>query len=154
VGDLIVCGAVIAWAAYLALGTTLTRRYGPLLVTSEAMLAGAIIYLPIGLISLVGFDPSRISPVAWAGLFYLAWLTSGVNYVVWFWGLQHLKATTVATLTNAQPIIAAAMARAFLGERLPAGFLVSAALVLAGVWITRAAGERVPDPEQVTAETA
>jgi drug/metabolite transporter (DMT)-like permease len=153
-GDVIVVTAVVAWGAYLALGTSLTRRYGPLLVTSEAMLAGAILYLPIGLISLRGFDPSRISPMAWAGLFYLAWLTSGVNYVLWFWGLQHLKPTTVATLTNAQPIVAAAMARGFLGERLPAGFVISAVLVLAGVWITRVGGERVHEPQPAEPDAA
>jgi drug/metabolite transporter (DMT)-like permease len=136
-GDLIVFAAVIAWAAYLAAGARLSRRYGPLIVTSEALLAGTIIYLPVGLPSLASFHPAAISPIAWAGLFYLAWLTSGVNYVLWFWGLEHLKPATVATMTNLQPIVTAAMAWAFLSERLPAGFVVSTACVLAGVWMTR-----------------
>jgi drug/metabolite transporter (DMT)-like permease len=139
-GDLLVCGAVVAWAAYIALGSRLSRRYGPLLVTSEALLAGTIVYLPIGLPSLIGFHPATISGTAWLGLFYLAWLTSGLNYILWFWGLEHLKPATVAMITNIQPIVTAAMAWAFLGERLPAGFILCTACVLLGVWMTRRSG--------------
>ncbi len=142
-GDLLVCGAVAAWAGYIALGAALSRRYGPLIVTSEALLAGTLVYLPIGIPSLIGFHPSAISTTAWLGLFYLAWLTSGLNYILWFWGLEHLKPATVAMITNVQPIVTAAMAWAFLGERLPAGFILSTACVLVGVWMTRLA---VPEP--------
>jgi hypothetical protein len=39
----------------------------------------------------------------------------------------------------------------FLGERLPAGFVISAVLVLAGVWITRVGGERVSEAEPAEA---
>jgi drug/metabolite transporter (DMT)-like permease len=139
-GDILVFLAVLAWAGYLILGRGLTRRYGPLIVTSEALLAGTLLYLPVGLIAMWGFHPSSVSWTGWTGLFYLAWLTSGVNYVIWFWGLEHLKPGTVAMLTNVQPIVTAAMAWLFLHEALPAGFALSTALVLGGVWLTRVAG--------------
>src|SRR5438876_3603144 len=60
-GALVILGGVIAWALYLDLGRAMTRRYGPLAVTSEALLAGTIVFLPIGLLSLPGFRPERIS---------------------------------------------------------------------------------------------
>ena len=142
-GDLLVFGAVIAWASYLVAGRSITRRYGPLVVTSEALLAGTLMYLPIGLVSVVGFHPSTISSTGWLGLFYLAWLTSVLNYVQWFWLLQHMKAATVAMLTNLQPIVAAGMAWVFLHEVLPAGFLLSTLLVLSGVWLTRLGAESI-----------
>lgn len=146
-GDLLVAAAVVAWAIYLVAGRRLARRYGPLVVTSEALLAGTIIYLPIGLVSLLWFHPAAVSPTAWGGLFYLAWLTSAINYVLWFWGLQYLKPATVAMITNLQPIVTAAMARMFFGEILPAGFIVSTVLVLAGVWLARIGA---PEPEPIT----
>ena len=96
--------------------------------------------LPIALVSFGGFHPETVSRGAWLGLFYLAWLTSVLNYVVWFWGLEYLKTATVAMLTNLQPIVAAALAWAFLHEALPAGFALSASLVLLGVWLTQWAG--------------
>jgi drug/metabolite transporter (DMT)-like permease len=142
-GDLCVFVAVIMWALYLILGRNVTRRYGPLVVTAEALLAGTLIYLPIGLVALRGFDPTHISLGGWMGLFYLAWLTSAVNYVIWFWGLEFLAPVSVALLTNLQPVVTAALAWLLLREVLPAGFALSSALVLGGVWLTQAAARRV-----------
>jgi drug/metabolite transporter (DMT)-like permease len=136
-GDVVILLAVAAWALYLVAGRGITRRYGPLVVTAEALLAGTVLYLPIGLLSLRGFHPQAITLGGWSGLFYLAWLTSAVNYVIWFWGLQYLRSSTVALLTNLQPLVTAALAWWLLHEALPAGFALSAALVLGGVWLTQ-----------------
>jgi drug/metabolite transporter (DMT)-like permease len=136
-GDLLVLGAVVAWALYLHAGRTVTRCYGPLLVTSEALLAGTLMYLPVGLVALRGFHPATVSPGGWWGLVYLAWLTSGLNYVIWFWGVEHLRPAATAVWSNLQPPTTAVMARLLFHEPLPAGFLLSAALVLGGVWIAQ-----------------
>ena len=141
-GDLIILAAVAAWALYMVAGRGVTRRYGPLIVTSEALLVGTLLYLPIGLFSLRGFHPGTITAGGWTGLFYLAWLTSAVNYVIWFWGLQYLKPSTVALLTNVQPLVTVALAWWLLHEALPAGFALSTALVLGGVWLTRSEAPR------------
>lgn len=138
-GDLLVLAAVIAWAAYLVLGRETTRRYGALVVTTEALVAGTIMFLPIGLLALAGADLGSASAAGWGGVLYLAWLTSALNYVIWFWGLRHLKSATVAMLTNLQPIVAAALAWALLHEPLPPSFALSLALVLGGVWLTQSA---------------
>ena len=136
-GDVLVLVAVMAWAGYLVAGRGLTRRYGSLLVTSEALLAGTLIYLPVGLVALPGFHFETVTRTGWLGVAYLAWLTSVVTYVLWFWGLQYLKTATVATITNLQPLVTAGLAWLFLHEELPAGFLLSMGLVLVGVWLTR-----------------
>jgi drug/metabolite transporter (DMT)-like permease len=148
-GDLLILGAVAAWAAYLVLGREVTRRNGALIVTTEALLAGTLMFVPLGIYGLARFDYTGISAGAWTGVFYLAWLTSALNYVIWFWGLRHLRSSTVAMLTNLQPVVAAAMAWAILHERLPAAFGVSLALVIGGVWLTQssrfsAAGKAAP----------
>src|SRR5690242_232327 len=109
-GDLIILGAVIAWALYTALGRGLILRYGALALTGRTMLAGWLLFLPIGLFSLGGFHPSSISLGGWAGLAYMAVLTSALSYVIWYWGLAHLKSSSVALLTNLQPLVTAAMA--------------------------------------------
>lgn len=147
-GDLLILLAVVAWALYLFLARDLTRRYGPLVVTAEAVAAGTVLFLPIGLVALRGVHLGSVSPAGWSGLFYLAWLTSGLNYVIWFWGVEHLRPVATAVWSNVQPPVTALMAWALLHEPLPAGFLLSAALVLGGVWtVQEGARERVPaDP--------
>jgi drug/metabolite transporter (DMT)-like permease len=138
-GDLLILGAVGAWAFYLFLGRDLTRRYGPILVTAEALVAGTLMFLPIGLVALWGFDFRTVSPAGWSGVFYLAWLTSGLNYLIFFWGIEHIGPAAVAVWSNLQPPATALMAWALLREALPAGFLLSAALVLGGVWLAQGA---------------
>ncbi len=146
-GDLLVLGAVVAWALYLYLGHDLTRRYGPLLVTAEALAAGTIMYLPIGLLALRGFRPELVTAPGWLGLLYLAWLTSCLNYVIWFWGVEHLRPAATAVWSNLQPPTTALMAWAFFGEPLPGGFLLAAALVLGGVMMAQREGQDAgPEP--------
>ena len=141
-GDLLILLAVVAWALYMYLGRDLTRRHGPLLVTAEAITAGTVLYLPVGLLALRGFHLAATTPVGWSGLLYLAWLTAGLNYVIWFWGVEHLRPVATAVWSNLQPPTTAIMAWALLHEPLPAGFLLSAALVLGGVWIAQGAEAR------------
>jgi len=138
-GDLLILLAVVAWALYMHLARDLIRRYGPLLVTAEALAAGTVMFLPVGLLTLRGFQPSAITSAGWSGLLYLAWLTSGVNYIIWFWGVEHLRPVATAVWSNLQPPTTAIMAWALLHEPLPAGFLLSAALVLGGVWTAQGA---------------
>jgi drug/metabolite transporter (DMT)-like permease len=145
-GDLVILAAVVAWAAYLVLGRETTRRYGALVVTADALVYGTVMFLPIGLFALAHADLSAVSAGGWTGVFYLAWLTSALNYVIWFWGLRFLKSSTVAMLTNLQPVVAAAMAWAILHERLPPSFALSLTLVLGGVWLTQAARFRRRPP--------
>lgn len=143
-GDGIVLVAVVAWALYLVAGRRLIMKYGPLVVTAEALGVGTLMYLPIGLIAAWHFDPRPISAGGWMGLFYLAWLTSGVNYVIWYWGLAHIRPHSMALLTNLQPLVTAAMAWALLHEALPAGFALATALVLGGVWLAQSGGKPAP----------
>ena len=143
-GDGIVLVAVAAWALYLVAGRALILKYGPLVVTAEALGVGTLMYLPIGLVAAWHFDPRAISPGGWMGLFYLAWLTSGVNYVIWYWGLAYIRPHGVALLTNLQPLVTATLAWALLHEALPAGFALSTALVLGGVWLAQSADRSAP----------
>ena len=143
-GDAIILTAVVAWALYLVAGRRLIRKYGPLVVTAEALGAGTLMYLPIGLVAARHFDPGTITPGGWMGLLYLAWLTSAVNYVIWYWGLEHIRPHSIALLTNLQPLVTAAMAWALLHEALPAGFALATALVLGGVWLAQATDRPVP----------
>jgi len=143
-GDAIILTAVVAWALYLVAGRRLIRKYGPLVVTAEALGAGTLMYLPIGLVAARHFDPGAITPGGWMGLLYLAWLTSAVNYVIWYWGLEHIRPHSIALLTNLQPLVTAAMAWALLHEALPAGFALATALVLGGVWLAQATDRPAP----------
>jgi drug/metabolite transporter (DMT)-like permease len=134
-GDVLVFLAVVAWALYTVRGKDLIARLGPLPVTACATALGTVMFLPVGIPALARQDWTRISPGGWAGLFYLAFLTSVVAYMLWSWALARIEASRVAVFTNLQPIVTALLAWGFLGQPLTLHFLGATAAVLTGVWL-------------------
>lgn len=92
------------------------------------------------------------------GLVMSLWLglaTIMLAYTLFTWGLQRLTAGTAATLTLAEPLTAAILGIAVLGERLslPAvgGLIVLGAGLVLLAWGARSARERTTRPEEVRA---
>jgi len=98
-----------------------------------------------------------IEPLGWLGTasglamaLHLGLLTIGLAYWLYGWGLHHLPVPTVVTLTLAEPLTAAVLGVALLGERLgPHGWL-GAAVVAAGL-VVASRGERPSDAGPVPA---
>lgn len=134
VGDLLILGAVIAWAAYTILTRPLTRAHGAVTGTGWAMIAGAVMTLPLG--------PARaehlagladLSPTAWLGVAYLIVMTSVVSYLLWSYALKRLEAAKVAVFTNLQPVATALLSWLVLGERIGPAAAAGGLLVILGV---------------------
>lgn len=136
IGDVFVLIAVVAWALYTVLGKPLIEKYGAMVVTARAMTYGTILFIPLGLTSIVGFEPAAVSAESWMGLLYCALLTSVVAYSLWFWALKFIDATQVAVFNNFQPVIAAMIGYVLLGEPLTSMFVGGGVLVLIGVFVT------------------
>jgi drug/metabolite transporter (DMT)-like permease len=137
IGDILLFVAVIAWTVYTVEGREVVSKLGAFPTIAWTIIAGTLLYLPLGLGALL--VPSyrehiaHASAQAWWGVAYLIVMTSVVAYLLWSWALAHLAAARVAVFTNLQPLATALMAQVFLGERVTAGFFVAAAIVIAGV---------------------
>lgn len=136
-GDVLVLLAVAAWAAFVVGGKPYAERYGPIPATSAALLAGTILYLPIGLPLSDLSRFTRLSPTGWATVAYLVALTSVVAYLLFYWALSRAEASRIAVWSNLQPVLTAVLAWWLFGERLTAPFLAGGAMVLAGVALTQ-----------------
>jgi drug/metabolite transporter (DMT)-like permease len=133
VGDLLVFAAVIAWAVYTVRSKELLGRIAPLALTANAMTAGALLFLPIGIPAVLAQDYGRVTAMGWAGLAYVSFLTSVVSYLIWSWALARIEASRVAVFTNLQPLVTALLAWGLLGEPLTLHFLGATVAILAGV---------------------
>jgi drug/metabolite transporter (DMT)-like permease len=134
-GDLLILVAVIAWAIFSTEGRELTQKHGPVAMLAWSLIAGAILYLPVGLGSL-WFEREalrHVSVQAWLGLPYLIVITSVVSYSIWYWALSKLPAARVAVFSNLQPLCTAMLAHFLLGEHNSIAFYVAAIVVIAGV---------------------
>jgi DME family drug/metabolite transporter len=125
--------AVLAGAGYAAY-TVLAKRMliageSPERVMAGAFGAGAVLLLPV----LVLAGDGLVTPGGIALALYLGAVPTALAYLLYARGLRRVSAGEAATLTLAEPLTAALLGAAVLGERPGAVGVAGAALVLAGV---------------------
>jgi drug/metabolite transporter (DMT)-like permease len=134
-GDLLILVAVLAWAIFTTEGRELSTKHGPIAMLAWSLIAGAILYLPVGLAAtwISRAELRHVSVQAWLGLPYLIVITSVVSYSIWYWSLSKLPAARVAVFSNLQPLCTAMLAHFLLGEHNSVAFYVAALVVIFGV---------------------
>jgi drug/metabolite transporter (DMT)-like permease len=135
-GDLLLVVAVLTWAVYTILSKKLLKKYSPLEVTGYALSVGSLMFLPIGLLSVIKQDYGNLTTTGLGSLLYLSLMTSVLGYLVWSWGLSKLEASKVSVFSNIQPIMAALLGWVFLGEPVTIRFALGAVVAIAGVVLT------------------
>jgi probable blue pigment (indigoidine) exporter len=127
-------------AAVMALGVTLTKRWGrpagvsPTAFAGWLLTAGGLFLLPLTL--LVEGRPPAVGPSAALGYLWLGLVGGLITYVLWFRGITTLPVTSVAVLVLLSPLVAAVLGAALLGQTLGpvqiAGFGLSLAAIVVG----------------------
>ena len=137
-GSMLVFCGVMCWSVYTILLQPYTKRIDVARLAAITMVGGAVPLLIASTPALIATDWSVVGPSGWLALFYSSVISMGVAYYFWYRGLRVLGPTRTAVYANLQPIIALAVAWAFLGE-IPTIFQgVGAATIVAGVFLTRA----------------
>ena len=137
-GDLMLVAASAIWAVYTVGAKDLIARYGSLAVTAWTLWVGAILLFLIGIPDLLSMDRTP-SPLAWAGVVYAGVLGIGVAYALWYAAVKVLGNTHTASFSNLTPVLAIAVAWAWLGEVPNLWQLVGAAVILGGISVVRRA---------------
>jgi drug/metabolite transporter (DMT)-like permease len=129
-GDILILTALAFEAVFTVLGTTLTRRYDPLVVLTLSLTGSCVVWLPlIGWYALQG----RLvmpSPLALAGVLYLALVASVLCYLIWFAVLRIAGPTLGALSLLAQPLVGAVLGISLLADPVLPSTLIGGACVL------------------------
>lgn len=137
--------AGLSYAVYtVAAKTVLGRDVAGPTVMAVLFLGGAVLLLP----TLLVVDTDGL--VGGRGVAMELWLgvaTVAVSYLLFGGGLRRLPASSVATLTLAEPLTAAVLGVLVLGERPGATAAVGALLLLSGLVVISAARAAPPVPE-------
>ncbi|MEU9015002.1 EamA family transporter [Streptomyces sp. NPDC048479] len=138
--DMVGVVAGLASAASMALGVTLTKRWGrpadasPTAVAGWQLTAGGLLLVPVTF--LVEGPPPAIDPPAVLGYLWLGLVGGLIAYVLWFRGITTLPVTSVAVLVLLSPLVAAVLGAVLLGQTLGpvqlVGFGLSLAAIVAG----------------------
>lgn len=140
-GDALTLGAVLCWALY----THGVRRIGPavspLRTAAITILGGTPILVLVGIPGLVAQDWSAVGPGIWGAVFYSAFLSIVVSYVLWNRSVHLIGANRTALFGITTPLFALAAAAVLLGERPSPVQLLGAVLIIGSV-VVNVAGHR------------
>ena len=134
-GEWLILGCVLSWAAYTFIGWQASGRFSPMATTLYGSFSGAIL---LGLAALYqgDFQPADWSWRVWTGMVFLAIFGTAIAYT-WFTAAVHrLGAGHAAIFINLVPVFAVLQAAVLLDERLGLPVLAGGLLVIAGVWLT------------------
>jgi probable blue pigment (indigoidine) exporter len=129
--------AMTGAATMMGIATVLTKRWGtppgmgPVAMTGWTFLLAGTTLLPVTL--LVEGLPDQLTGRNVGGLVYLVLVSGIVAYALWFWGLQHLTASSVTFLGLLNPVVAAVLGWVVLDQRLNGWQLLGAVVVLVSV---------------------
>ncbi|WP_418955425.1 EamA family transporter [Streptomyces tritici] len=135
--DAVGVAAGLGSAASMALGVTLTRRWGrpagtgPTAFAGWQLTAGGLFLVPVTFLA-EGAPPAIDAPAA-LGYLWLGLVGGLLAFVLWFRGLTSLPVTSVAVLVLLSPLVAAVLGALLLGQTLGPVQLVGFALALAAI---------------------
>ncbi|HZS16024.1 MAG TPA: DMT family transporter [Candidatus Dormibacteraeota bacterium] len=146
VGDGIVVASLALESLATVSGARLMRSGAPVVVTGAAVILSECIWAPAAIGYALHGGAPHLTAGGWAGVAYLAVVTTVIAYSGWFWGMQRLSAQDLTPLLLVQPLAGTLIAAVVRGERPGASTLAGGACVLAGVALV--ALRREPSPAE------
>ena len=120
------------WSVGSVFSSRLPLPPDPFAATAYEMLAGGLVMLPLGVLTVDSLDPSTASILAWI---YLVTFGSVVGYTAYVWLLAHAPLGTVSTYAYVNPVVAIALGVLFRDEHLTTQIVIGAAIVVVAVAI-------------------
>jgi drug/metabolite transporter (DMT)-like permease len=124
----------LCYALFLVLQRPLLERIPWRTLIAWSFIFGGGAVLLVSLPTLLRFDWAAVPAGTWWGLVYIVGIATVFAYAANTWAVRRSSPALVAAYTTLQPLVAAALAATFLGERFgwveAAGF----ALIAAGLW--------------------
>jgi len=137
IGDaLCLLSSMCAGLGYVA-GSRLSETIGTLTVTFWGVLIAALIQLPVIFFLWDIQDMSAVSLKGWLAVGYLALGASLIAYATWYWALAKGGVIRIAPMQFLMPVVSLTLAVVVFGETLTVPLLISAVMIVAGVFLSR-----------------
>ncbi len=141
-GDMLTLVAAALYGVGSVVSKPLLLRYSSLRLMSISMLCGSLFLIVVSVPELAAQEWALVSMGTWLALAFTALFGAGLAYVIWFKSIGEIGASRTAIFNNLIPPVAILIAVATLGERFTSIQILGAAIVLAGVTLTRFAQSR------------
>ena len=128
-GDLLTLGGSVAFAYYTVMSKHVAAKYGAVSATTFTYLAGACVFLPVGLPALVTLPWLQLPWGVLVAFFYVAVLASVLAPLIFYYALRSMSASRLAALTYLQPVVTTISSVLILSEKLTLNFLMGGSIV-------------------------
>ena len=133
-GNVLIVVNAFSYSLFLVLSRPMLSTYSPLTVTAWILVFGSFFTVPVGAVSFwngaAGFGAGE-----WGILAFLVAVPTVGAYFLNSWCLKRAPASVVAAYIYLQPVTAAVLAFALLGERFTLRLLFGALTIFAGIYL-------------------
>ncbi len=141
-GDLLACGALLAWTAYFIASRRVHDVIPPFEYLTAMLVVATVVVAPIALLGSGRLDPGGAGEWAWiAGL---AIGSGGLGHLLINWAHAHIDLSVMSLLTLAVPVVAVISAAIFLDEGIGWVQVLGMAIVLLAVGVVAVQSSRTP----------
>jgi drug/metabolite transporter (DMT)-like permease len=139
-GNVLITLNCLCYSVYLVWQRPLLERLPPLTLVAWAFVFGGAATILAGARTALSVDAAAMPTMVWVGLAYAVLIQTAVNYAVNAWAMRRSTPSLISSYTTLQPVTAAAVAAAALGERVGWREGLGFALIVAGLaLVSRAA---------------
>jgi drug/metabolite transporter (DMT)-like permease len=135
VGDYLVLGSALVWAVFSVVSKPVLRRRPAGLAMLHVMGFGWLFALLLSFTAPGWGALPRVPLEGWLALVFLGVFCSGLAYVFWYGGLEHVPASRVGSFLYLEPVVTAVAAAGVLGEAVTPYTWLGGAAIVAGVWL-------------------
>jgi len=136
-GDLSVFFATILWALYTVLSKPFLEKLSPLKFSALTVSFGVLFYLPLTVRDVLSIAWSQVSLKAWLFLVLSSLFGFVFGYIFWYYSVKKVGNAKTAIYSSLTPIFTAVFAVFLLGDGISPIQVLGAAVILAGVYLTR-----------------
>ncbi len=153
-GDVLTIIAACCWGFYLALSAPYLGRLSPLLLTTWAIMSGAIVLAGPGVAQLVAAGPAWLAPAPLLAIVFSGLLAGALANIILFRSIAVVGPSRIATFQFLVPVLAVILGALLLGETIVPLQAAGGLAIVAGIVIARrapvhTAGRDIPEPSPI-----
>jgi len=136
-GALMLLAAQLSYGYYTVFSRLLTQVYSAYQITAYILLISTGLFMLVSLPSVLAADWQSVPWPGWASILYSGLFPLCLGNCLWIWGTGILGSTKASLYNNLPPVFAVTTGYLFLGETFGWLQLIGAAIIFAGLYITK-----------------
>jgi drug/metabolite transporter (DMT)-like permease len=138
IGELLMFGGALSWAAYTLIGQRALALMSPLAATTWSVVVGAVMLSCVAIPQAPAWIASggAREPAVWLAASYLGIFGSVIAFIWYSQGVQQLGAARTSVFNNLVPVFGVALSALLLREPVHWSMLLGGAVVIGGVLLT------------------